>query len=166
MNWLILSKKSIGSYNSSPSITWGENKETLKLENMNTLTYKQAFDKITEAYLKGEIEPFYPEFCFCGTLCNGRDSWQNSSFRQRFHQYSWDEYGRMERALFSSMPGVIWVGNGDIDIDRHPSNNPNYETILFEGMCAALEVLKQIHIERGEIIDEVQVFTKRQLATL
>lgn len=54
-------------------------------------------------------------------------------------------------------------GNNDYDPKKHPYNE-QYEAALFAGMSAALDVLKQIHIERGEVIDEVPVFTKRQLA--
>ena len=39
------------------------------------------------------------------------------------------------------------------------------EDKLFEGMCAALEVLKQIHKERGEDVDSVPEFKKRKLQT-
>jgi hypothetical protein len=38
----------------------------------------------------------------------------------------------------------------------------NYENALFNAMCNALEVLKQIHIAWGENVDETPVFKKRE----
>ncbi len=42
--------------------------------------------------------------------------------------------------------------------------DPRFEDQLFSGMVAAIEVLKQIHIERGEVIeDDNYGFKKREL---
>ena len=131
---------------------------------MNTLTYKQAFDLITEAYIKGEIKPFDPKFCFCGTLCGNRTTWASVGFRKQHHNYSLKQYGQMERALFSPFPEITWLSNGDLDYSVRVEDLPYFEEKLFKGMTAALEVLRQIHIERGEVIDETPVFAKRQLA--
>jgi len=131
---------------------------------MTTLTYKQAFDKITEAYIKGEIKPFDSDFCFCGTLASGR-SW----VEDKCPLYSRNDFVIMEAALlmqfYSSGYNVTRYGRGPAEwaIAGADESTPYYEEILFAGMCAALEVLKQIHIERGEIIDETPAFTKRQL---
>lgn len=123
-------------------------------------TYREAFDLITEAYIKGEIEPGDPKFCFCGTLCNNTERWFNSFgvVHNDSHGYTGRELYAMENALFTGIETIVdWRFNED---------HPQYEDALFAGMTAALEVLKQIHIERGEVIDsDVPVFTKRQLQT-
>lgn len=128
------------------------------------MTYKQAYDKIIDAYFRDEIRPYVSEFCFCGTLA-GDASWDknpNDTY-QVINGYSIKEYKRMERALMVKL-GVkaftfSWLPDTGVN-----DSNPEYEAALFAGMSAALDVLKQIHIERGEVIDEVPVFTKRQLA--
>lgn len=122
---------------------------------MKKLTYKEAYDKIIEAYFKDEIKPFNPTFCFCGTLCSG-DAWfKDTDFprvvEHRNHSgYTGFQLGLMENALLKK----TW---------RFSHNDAEWEDVLFDGMCDALEVLKQIHKERGEDVDGVQGFTKRKL---
>lgn len=116
-----------------------------------TPTYKEQFDKITEAYIKGEIRPYDARFCFCGTLCDSTSRWFAvcGEVHLDYGVYTGRDYVAMENALLDK----VWMS-------EHSSL---YEDALFEGMCNALEVLKQIHISKGEIIDEVPAFTKREL---
>jgi hypothetical protein len=136
---------------------------------MERLTYKQAYDKIIEAYFKDEIKPYDGFFCFCGTLGYTGSSdifaeiWDLSL-------YSKDEYEEMEKALLLNIKNLTigdkWRGNIYVMNDRYRDmimDHENYEQALFSGMSAALDVLKQIHIERGENVDDVPVFTKRLL---
>lgn len=127
-------------------------------------TYKQQFDKITEAYIKGEIRPFDAKFCFCGTLANGY-YWNNDP------DYGINDFEQMEEALLRSFEpiGLEYTGlrNAHVaaggfldDLSKHPL----FEEYLFKGMCNALEVLKKIHISRGEVIDEAPVFIQRHPA--
>jgi hypothetical protein len=120
-----------------------------------TMTYKQAYDKIIDAYFKDEIIPMNCNFCFCGTLAHDSSWWKRSDHRDKSYPYSVDEYNSMEAALFGKL---YELGKAE-----RWKRNPKYEEVLFAGMSAAVDVLKQIHIERGEVIDEVPVFTKRQL---
>ncbi len=127
------------------------------------MNYKQAFDKITEAYIKGEIKPFDNHFCFCGSLANNRSVWQSEST----NGYSVFEFKKMEEALLDTISKQCFGINTWISDLQHFTQDyeacQNYEDALFAGMSAALDVLKQIHIERGEVIDEVPVFAKREL---
>jgi hypothetical protein len=135
---------------------------------MNTPTYKEQFDKITSAYIKGEIEPMSPSFCFCGTLAENKDWCVLEPFTNK-HGYSSFEYKHMEDALLTELmplgvercigwgtptPGR-WTGYPNTD-------DPTYEDRLFAGMCKALDVLKEIHEFRGEIVDPIP-FKKREL---
>lgn len=132
---------------------------------MNKLTYQQAYDKIIQAYFKDEIRPLEPLFCFCGTLSQNSE-WAFCHKSNDAYPYSVAEYCKMERALFSSFHGFEWrpclctIYKGSGDPEEYINQN---EQALFEGMCAALEVLKQIHRERGENVDDVPVFKKREL---
>lgn len=122
------------------------------------MTYKEAYSKIIDAYFKDEIKPMKPLFCFCGTLC-GSTEWYGGYAGNRIasNGYNGYELGRMEAALiFDDNPWRHLLADECFD-------NPNYEDALFNGMCAALEVLKEIHRNRGENVDEVQTkFTKRE----
>lgn len=141
---------------------------------MQKLTYRQAYDKIIEAYFKDEIKPFDPKFCFCGTLHNNKNTWCTSKpeYFQRKRLYSKYELIRMEDALLTPFLKYDTVS---VDINRQSPGKwygwieaddyDDFEETLFTGMCAALEVLKQIHRERNENVDEdIPAFTKRELA--
>lgn len=132
------------------------------------MTYKEAYDKIIEAYFKDEIKPCDAEFCFCGTLCDNSRAWHKSSIwavHRNFGTYRGREYVRMEGALLGTISrelGCNALMYDDEELKR--IFKTEYEDALFSGMCAALDVLKQIHIERGEIIDDLPSLTKRVLA--
>jgi hypothetical protein len=129
------------------------------------MKYSEAYDKIIQAYFKDEIQPKNANFCFCGTLCDGSDDWFGNTLTAHhdFGEYTGDDFLRMEIALFEPFMKAFWNFIQTPDEDQR--NDPQYEDILFQGMAAALDVLKQIHIEMGEIIDETPSFTKRQLQT-
>jgi hypothetical protein len=124
------------------------------------MTYNEAYNKIIDAYFKDEIKPFHPAFCFCGTLCENKAEWYGislfestmggvfSSSHHASHGYTGQHFERMESALLNRLCFV-------------DQKSDNWEDALFKGMCAALEVLKQIHLSKGEIIDEVPEFKRR-----
>lgn len=126
---------------------------------MNTLTYPEAYNKIIEAYFKDEIQPLDAHFCFCGTLCNNSSGWFGlpRALHYPLAGYSGDDFVKMERALLDTM--------SDNPDERFPyTYEKNYEELLFKGMSAALDVLKEIHRSRGENVDEgIPAFTKRKL---
>lgn len=106
----------------------------------NKLTYQQAYDKIIQAYFNDEIKPFKNNFCFCGTLSCGK-RWNDKDIDNGI--YSFEEYKRMECALFSgSIIGKF--SHSEFCLAAHIGSN-SYEDFLFKGMSAALEVLKEIH---------------------
>lgn len=133
---------------------------------MDKLTYRQAYDKIIEAYFKDEIKPLMPNFCFCGTL-NKNDSryWIGFKRKEDGFYYSGIELQKMEVELLVAMGKFLNINLYSIntrseDIERHPL----YEAALFAGMSAALDVLREIHRSRGEDVDgEFTPFTKREL---
>lgn len=137
---------------------------------MNNPNYKTQFDKITVDYISGNIKPYDSNFCFCGTLNHHCGGWQFGDG----DNYSEEQFYKMEEVLLKTIAeetvGLKYVKGNYYAVGK---NNPrdriqdhqNFENALFNGMCAALNVLKQIHIERGEVIDEVPVFKKRELQT-
>jgi hypothetical protein len=119
------------------------------------LTYKEARNKIIDAYFKDEIEPMSMEFCFCGTLA------PNCAWRSQLkgeYPYTPLEYARMESALLRGCTKNFY--------DNIKTNNLARKKVeeddLFKGMSDALDVLRQIHIERGENVEDNAVFTKRE----
>lgn len=131
---------------------------------MNELTYKKAYDKIIQAYFRDEIKPMSAEFCFCGTLAP--DSMWGSCFRKEKNNYPYsiEEYQRMEEPLLLSIGASKSGITGNWAVNWYKLHRiPNYEDKIFKGMCESLEVLKEIHRERGENVDDLPPLTKRQL---
>lgn len=131
---------------------------------MKKLTYKEAYDKIIEAYFKDEIKPMDNRFCFCGTLNDNISGWRYNGGSG----YLNSDFLKMENALFSVFEPDTTHTPSEDDYQFPsmckvlPRKGKKYEEKLFEGMCAALEVLKQIHKDRGENVEDFQ-FTKREL---
>lgn len=116
------------------------------------MTFKEAYDKIIEAYFKDEIKPFEAEFCVCGTL-HGSSCWQWAEDSP----YSNLQYIKMEHALFrgiKEIDGRNWSAAEFV----------NSELAIFTGMSMAIDVLREIHESRGEVIEPFE-FKKRELAT-
>src|SRR5689334_6270018 len=117
---------------------------------MQTLTYKQAYDKIIDAYFKNEIQPYDMQFCFCGTLAwSGRNSgvigdWSNKD-------YSTQELRDMEHALLVTIQRKMkrffpYMSLFAEDYSSHSNTvilrerllaHEKFEDALFDGMCAA-----------------------------
>lgn len=130
---------------------------------MNKLTYIEARDKIWNAYFRDEIKPADAQFCFCGTLCNNSVDWFNLPLEEHrdLMGYTGKNFVKMEVALFEGVYDKMEDGS-------YQSNNEEgtkkFEEKLFSGMLAALEVLKQIHRDRGDYIPEDEpLLTKRIL---
>lgn len=136
-------------------------------------TYKEQYDKIVEAYFKGEIEPYNPMFCFCGNLCDNTDKWFSwflPSKHNSSHGYAGVEFVKMEAALLDTIKNELSLSDFNEWFDEEGNNfepyqHPNYETALFNGMVAALEVLRQIHAERGDVTAIETPLVKRKLQT-
>lgn len=86
-----------------------------------------------------------------------------------YNGYKGNDFMRMETALLTP----LHFGGTDISNEDYRDEDgvlvskeihPEYEDRLFSGMCAALEVLKQIHIERNEDVDDSLTLTKRELS--
>lgn len=149
---------------------------------MITPTYEQQWKKLTTAYLRNGIQPYKTDFCFCGNLCNNETGWfsfvgqqqsietEKPAIHHSFGIYTGLELGRMEHALllaihkscetFNVYDDDCYVGGKFIAIEQHP----NYEQAVFEGMTAALEVLRQIHEAKGDPTAKPITLNKRQLA--
>jgi hypothetical protein len=120
---------------------------------MEKLTYKQAYDKIIEAYFKDEIQPEDPQFCFCGTLCDNDARWYGcrlDGYHYSSHGYNGVDFVKMEKALCDQTRSLRKRDEG-------------YEDALFDDMSAALDVLKEIHRSKGENVDDLPALKKRGL---
>lgn len=153
---------------------------------MNTPTYKEQFDKLTEAYIKLEVNPFQDCACFVGNLLNKTNAWIVGREFDGFDEYKhwtfrdnlyWDCITPANACVLKESNGLYslkeiydmeqvfmytYVQNGG-----PKSKEPDFinEHALFLAFEAGLEKLKQIHESKGEIVDP-QPFVKRQLQTV
>lgn len=152
-------------------------------------TYKQQFDRLTEAYISGKVNPMLCEACFVGNLLQAKDNrWADS--RQIFgevtnnetwyhsgskailllsdNQYTIKNIVDLEKTFFVGILGTDFksLSVAQTMILKGELRCREYEDRLFKGFEMALELLKQIHIEQGEVIDETPVFVKRELHSI
>lgn len=150
-------------------------------------TYSEQWQKITSAYLNDKLNPYHPCACFIGNLLNNQMYWIDGRDGGCFipnHRrdgymkaigiikeesgglYSPKEIYLMEKNFLSVINNNTTNSNKDIDnIDPARKNHPNYENALYSAMVSTLELLKQIHISKGEDVDNGLVLTKRQTST-
>lgn len=165
---------------------------------MEKLTYRQAFDRITGAYLNNQLEPYVNCACFIGNLLGGTNVWATGRYAWRRLQepggrtilsptyceryaalitslegYTQDQIFNMELLFMSTIAKHAGGGNPqDYQYEliyqdgatamQYRDRHPNYENALYEAMVVTLEMLKQIHIDRGEEVDTIP-FLRREL---
>lgn len=138
------------------------------------ITFKEQFDKLTEAYIRGEVEPYQPCGCFIGNLLNRREEWIH--IRKDF-TYKTPCYFPGEKKSFEMAQCIIQEEGKGTYTDQeiveleytfmmtYGINGGGFglvnEDALFKAFEVTLEQLKQIHESKGEIVDEF-VFQKRQ----
>jgi hypothetical protein len=145
---------------------------------MNTPTYKEQFDKITRAYVDNEMDPLMECACFIGNLLN-TDEWAICrTFKAIEFPYRkgttfvesditcpipanehWikEKVLHLSQGLYSA-DDIIRLENNFLTVWL---NGNETEDALFHAMESTLEMLKQIHIRKGEHVEEIP-FTKRQ----
>lgn len=150
-------------------------------------TYKEQFDKITRAYIANELKPYSNCACFIGNLLGGEE-WSmcrleygkvgNSNILLiAFYMQAIDFIHDMSAGLYSpknildmekNFLEIISFNTSKSKILGDPYNkvsHSNYENALFLAMESTLKMLKQIHIDSGEIVDQI-LFEQRQLQTV
>ncbi len=165
---------------------------------MNILTYQQQWNKLTEAYIKNEIDPHNNCACFVGNLLGGSELWANcrnididkvtgnsvaiislldAAWMKRvlategYSFYTPMDVINLEDAFLNTYYQNGGKGTDTIDVDEDEdedntySDSPINENALFAAFEKTLDLLKQIHIEKGDIIDEVKPFVKRKLCS-
>lgn len=151
--------------------------------------FKKAFDHLTEAYIKGDVNPFNNCNCFVGNLLNQDHSWScGRVFLEDFGQPVWDEKAARS-GYFASECFVQTVLNSKVQgfyspkdilelegtfLATYLNNGGNQnafsegpvtatdEEALFRAFEVTLDLLKHIHESKGENVDQF-VFTKREV---
>ena len=155
------------------------------------MNYKQQYDKLTEAYIKNEVTPWSPCNCFVGNLLNNNCQWvkgrsipyTNGTMKNNlingYKNLEIDNYKVINECIKSEAKGyytseeIISLESRfmstyleNLDVDTSSINELLLlinEDALFLAFEAALDLLKYIHISKGENIEEQFTFTKRTL---
>lgn len=150
-------------------------------------SFKEQFDKMTALYIHGKVNAFNNEMCFCGNLEDGNIAWSsakkieedqweairhtcNRSYDYRPLEYTPNQYWEMEAVFMFPISKFLMLRVGSFGgacagwIDSYNNSDvsiPEYEDALYQGFTNAIEVLKRIHIARGEKVEETG-FEKRE----
>lgn len=135
-------------------------------------SFKQQFDKLTEAYIRGEVNAFTGCECFNGNLENRTTQWTEVKGGKNIISpnvnYTGLQYTEMEHAFMEPIRVFlrrnVHSGSSKTWIDDYNKSsvvNADYEAALFQGFQDAIEILRQIHISRGEEVDD-RAFVKRE----
>lgn len=147
-------------------------------------TYKEQFDKLTRAYINNEVEPWECKACFVGNLLNNKSDWRfcrsaidlSSTIpmmRKDCPYLSVDTIRKEGRKLYS----LYDIASLEAFFLHHLTENggtrmlkwtgatltETEENALFTAFEKTLEMLKEMHISKGEVIEETPVFTKREV---
>jgi hypothetical protein len=145
------------------------------------LTYREAYDRIVDAYFKDQLNPFQSCACFIGNLL-GSQIWSacrgNPKLKQESDKveglllinsfgYSIYQIELMEdnflNEIFFAIKGYRYASPRNEGYASGQLMGEKYENALFAAMSSTLDILKKIHEENGEVVD-APVFIKRELA--
>lgn len=137
-------------------------------------SYKTQFDKLTRAYIANDVKPYDACACFIGNLLNNSNNWC-------FRDGSWDERFSVNESFRSIIEQTLRLQAGGLytpeeifsmealflkTFSNRKHEDFNYqesEQSLFDAFCVTLDLLKQIHESKGEVITETLAFNKREL---
>lgn len=142
------------------------------------ITFKQQFDKLTEAYIRNEVNPYDSCACFIGNLLNNNDGWADAlacgTARAVYKPAEIANAIRNENMLISVIKNEAEGFYSPLDIVRLEKNFMDFfwgrprciepEELLFMAFDSTLDMLKQIHESKGEIVEPFE-FKQRQLLT-
>lgn len=137
---------------------------------MNKPTFKEQSEKIIQAYLKCEIYPGDACACFVGNLLNNKVEWIDGRHSFEYGKVEPHEYMRAtaikcinleSNSLYTLQDILKLEENFMIRVSMKYAGS--YEDRLFNSMISTLEMLKQIHISKGEVIEDEITLQKREL---
>lgn len=137
-------------------------------------TYAQQWQKITSAYLNDTLDPYRNCACFIGNMLNGKFSWSLGrtidgdyrvvpSFNKR-HIIIAEECIAKEAGGLYTIEDICRLEDNFLQFAIAAPCSPNYENALYEAMVSTLELLRQIHISKGEDVDALPL-VKREVKT-
>jgi hypothetical protein len=150
-------------------------------------SYSEQFNKLTSAYIAGKVDPYTSCGCFVGNLLNNSTDWivgrkEIGNINLSKSKYSVNGIKSAKKCIQKESHGLYTLQEiYDIEkvfLDSYDNNGGKAtafksfdtptdedEEALFIAFEETLEYLKELHISKGEVIDEVPVFKKRMFVT-
>jgi hypothetical protein len=154
------------------------------------ITYKQQFDKLTEAYFNNEVHPYDDCVCFVGNLLNNNGDWsyfrdfnlirntgidlksliqpanpgvslQDILNNEAEGFYYFEEILGLEREFLTTYESITGVQEPALVISHIKID----EEALFQAFSKTLDMLYMIHVAKGENVPERIPFAKRGLVS-
>lgn len=147
------------------------------------MKYSEQFNKLTTAYVAGKVDPYSACGCFVGNLLNNNREWIEARFglgnigdydkktmekstncvrKESNGLYSLQEIYNLEKLFLETYS----ENKGDTQaFSSSETPTQQDEDALFIAFEKTLDALKELHISKGEVIDEVPVFKKRTFQT-
>ncbi len=150
------------------------------MENKTKPTFTEQYNKIVNAYMKNELDPWNCSACFIGNLLNNNGDWAQGRLvgvgvmRQSMHP-------TMCQSLVESRNCVLVESNGAYTLEQVVEMETNFldiasdraiyykrqwdEGLLFKAMESTLNMLKKIHEAHGEVVDQYD-FKQREVVAI
>lgn len=139
------------------------------------ITFEKQFNKLTEAYIKNEIKPWDACACFVGNILNNTNTWSFGrvcTYPANNKPYELVDNGVIYNEILLYAEG-FYTPEEIVDLENCFLGNITYtkegtemyEESLFKAFEKTLDLLKEIHISKGEKIEPFE-FKKRELATI
>jgi len=151
---------------------------------MKTPTFEEQYQKIVSAYYKNELNPLQSCACFIGNMLNNNETWSRGrDFYNRSHGWNIMEEcdkSQVESALeclkqesnsFYTIADIIKLEQNFLRISIpinciiNAHGHKIREDNLFKAMESTLEMLREIHESKGEIVKDYN-FVKREVVNV
>jgi hypothetical protein len=143
------------------------------------ISFKEQFDKLTEAYIRNEVNPYEPCGCFVGNLLNRHQDWVTvrlswaSPIADRSLPFYEDGYKCIKKESDGTytpqeITDLEFLFMMTYEINGGTSSqtkSEKEEDALFIAFETTLDALKKLHEANGEKVDEF-TFKKRTLQTV
>lgn len=135
---------------------------------MNKPTFKEQSEKIIQAYLKCEIYPLNPCACFVGNLLNNKKEWIEGRSASNCGMVNSNKIQQFVAiACINQESNNLYTLQEILELEKNfmvgCSIGGSYENAIFNAMISTLEMLKQIHISKGEVIEDEITLQKREV---
>ena len=133
---------------------------------MKIPTFRESYDKIVNAYLRDELKYKNSCACFVGNLLNNSYQWGTCKYKGALAEgpFTKEELDTVRRESngFYNEDDIKSLECNFMTLMSGADYSKDFEHKLYNAMESTLLLLKEIHIAKGEVVEDY-IFTKRKL---